>query len=295
MRKIAGSTYVIETGITVPVYFLSDKEVVLLDSSHIKYQEQILQEIEGAGLKVKAIINSHVHYDHVGNNDYFREHHGAMVITGQLEATIARSIPLVKTYYWTGTVNQIAENYKVYPMTIDATFAEEESVVEVCGAEFKIIPLPGHTPGQCGIVTPDDVFYVADALMDEDMMMKSKLPITMDWEVDFRTKEKIRDSKHAAYVLAHSGVFETIEEIVDKNVEDRMKRLARLKELLAAKDCWTREELTQVLWDRLGLRTDRQVSQVIFTRNIECIMTYLVNTGELTEGYEKGIFKYRRG
>lgn len=292
LKQIKGNTWCIETGITIPVYFINDRDIILLDSGHSDDQKEIAGLIEEKNLWVKAIINSHIHYDHTGNNEYFRNKYKSTIVINETEADAARHKYLIKAYYWTGTAAQIADIYKVYPLKVDDIVNDEETSVKVEGCVFGLVPLPGHTPGHTGIVTPDDVFYIGDALMDEKKIIKSKAPTNLDIAEDDLTKEKLRGLKYSKYVLAHSGVYDDINNLIDINLEDRKRRVNYYIDVLSRKTVWTREELFKEMWAELGLRTTKQVSQIMFTRNIECMMSYLVHLGEVKEYYEKGIMKY---
>lgn len=58
----------------------------------------------------------------------------------------------------------------------DRVFSALDTAVEVDGRSFGLIPLPGHTPGHTGIVTPDNVLYVGDAVLSRRILQAAKLP-----------------------------------------------------------------------------------------------------------------------
>jgi glyoxylase-like metal-dependent hydrolase (beta-lactamase superfamily II) len=45
---------------------------------------------------------------------------------------------------------------------------------------LELIPLPGHTPGQAGVIAPDGTFYAADALFGERVLERYGVPYHLD-------------------------------------------------------------------------------------------------------------------
>ena len=77
------NTWCIDTGRTLMgVYMLNDRDIVMLDSgtSYGNHETKILMDVvDGADLNVKAIINTHGHLDHIGNNEKLIEKFGSKV------------------------------------------------------------------------------------------------------------------------------------------------------------------------------------------------------------------------
>ena len=93
-----------------------------------------------------------------------------------------------------------------------------ERVKIFCGVPFGILPLYGHTPGQIGIITPDKVAYLADALMSETVMRGAKMPSAVCRADDLKAKASLRALRCDAYVLAHRGVYSDIGDLIEKKI-----------------------------------------------------------------------------
>lgn len=64
-QQVAGNTWcIVQPRAMVPYYQLNEREIILLDSGCMLHGE--LEEwLEGQGLRVRAILNTHDHWDHV--------------------------------------------------------------------------------------------------------------------------------------------------------------------------------------------------------------------------------------
>lgn len=107
---------------------------------------RILREV--AGLKVKAIIATHGHFDHVGA---VKEIKGSLRIPFLLHRadlqTLERS---------TGWFGQPAKK-----PTVDIFLGDE---FRVGGLRLKVIHTPGHTPGSVSILVDDEALFSGDTL-----------------------------------------------------------------------------------------------------------------------------------
>lgn len=218
-----------EGPLTIPVWFAGEGQAVLLDSGYADRDRAAIEALlEEKHCRVAAIIGSHSHNDHSGNHAYYQKIHGAQVILPALEAALVGDLRLLALQYPHGTVDDMPRLFPHLALKADRTFEENETEIEVCGGTFGLIFLPGHTEGQTGIITPDGVCYVADAVMDEETSAKAKLPTSMNWKRDAESKEKLLQTDYPVYVLAHRGFTTDIHTLIRKNLEDRDARLVMI-------------------------------------------------------------------
>ncbi len=294
LLHIKGNTWVIDTAPTIPVYFLNEKQVVLLDSGFADRTRPVIDSIlSGGGLSVRAVIGTHSHIDHSGNHVYLQKTQGAEIILRDLEAAAASDYGMLSDSYVQSTRDELMRDMPYMILQADRTFTARERSVFVDGAAFGIVPLPGHTAGHTGIVTSDDVFYVGDALSGKETLERSKLPTARDWNRDLQSKLLIRDSSHAKYVLAHEGVYDDIVPVADENLRDRSRRLLRILGWLTEREVWTLEEIQRMLWERLDIRTTRNIRRKIFIRNVRCVILCLEEDGWLEPEFDRGVINYR--
>lgn len=288
---VLGNTWCIESHLTIPVYFLNSKEVVLLDSGYADRDRDPLDALLAKkGVRVRAILGSHSHNDHNGNHAYFQKTHGAEIILRDTEAATVLSFALMTAAYRPGTAEDMRREFPHLLLKADRTFSESDAFVEIDGYKFQLIPLPGHTPGHTGIITPDNVLYVADALMSPKVMQAAKLSTALDWIADLESKERLKHMAHPKYILAHSGVYDDISALLEENIEDRHQRAEQIHAWLKEDEAWTQNEAEQYLWDKLELHSKGYIARIIFQRNVSCALEYLVRTGKAKSEFRSGSF-----
>ena len=74
---VKNNTWCIDTGRTlIGVYRLNDSDVIMLDSGSAMggtETKKLMEVIGGAQLNVRAVIATHGHLDHIGNNDLLKD------------------------------------------------------------------------------------------------------------------------------------------------------------------------------------------------------------------------------
>ena len=291
--QIKGSTWYIDSIVTMPVYFLNDKDVILIDSGYKDKDRANIQEvIESWGLNVKAAIASHTHIDHTGNFAWLRENYKTELIMNDVEAAISADSDFISYLYrptHTFILKPEVEHIFVKP---DRVYSKDDNEIEICGAKFKLIPAPGHTLGQTLIVTPDEVCYIADAIISESMLESSKMLTSMDWSNDFKSREMLLGLDYPKYVLAHSGVYDDIKDLVAKNNLKRQNLSAFVLNVLKGREEWTISEIERAVYKALDMHTTKNHQMSIFRRNLSCLLEYLVHEELLKWAFKEGTLVY---
>lgn len=290
---VLGNTWCLSLHVTIPVYFLTEREVVLLDTGYMDLdRDALLAALKERNVRVRAVLGSHSHNDHSGNHVYLQKNHGAEIILQETEAAAVSDFSLMTTIYAPASAEELRREFPHLLLRADRTFSAQARSITIDGAVFGLIPLPGHTPGHTGIVTPDDVLYVGDAVVDDDVLQSSKLPSTWDWALDLESKRTLRTLAHPAYILAHRGVRTEIADLVERNIEDKLRRAEEIARWLRERGAVTQSDAERLLWEKLGLHSRRFLPQVVFRRNVRCALEYLVQTGRLCMQFQDGTVYY---
>jgi glyoxylase-like metal-dependent hydrolase (beta-lactamase superfamily II) len=121
------------------------EEMVLIDTGAGEGFELIVDNIRSLGLrpdKLKAVIATHSHIDHIGALFRFREEYGVEVIAHELDTEAIE----------TGTGSG-AEYYGVSYQSckVDVILRGTEGTLRCGRRDLKVIHIPGHTPGSIGV------------------------------------------------------------------------------------------------------------------------------------------------
>jgi hydroxyacylglutathione hydrolase len=128
-------------------YIASDhdtKETIIIDPGldYTSEAQPIMDYIEQAQLKLKYIINTHGHNDHVKGDAIFQEKYGVPICIHKLDAYFIENIPKGK-----------AENILL----------EEGNLVQFGKQTLTVLHTPGHTRG-CICLVGDHIAFTGDTL-----------------------------------------------------------------------------------------------------------------------------------
>lgn len=139
-------------------YFVTDKATGLsavVDPG--AYTPGLTQKIEEAGEKLRYVLLTHGHFDHIGKADEIRKQTGAKIVIGAGEEEFLRN-------------NDLNLSIMVTPSGFDAFDAdilfEENGIVQLGETQFRLIKTPGHTKGGVCYIA-DNVIFTGDTLMKE--------------------------------------------------------------------------------------------------------------------------------
>jgi len=127
------------------------KEAVVIDPGGDA--DKIMFSLADSKLKVKYIINTHGHFDHVAANGKIKDATGADILIHPLDASMLGSISTNAALFGISV-----ENSPPCDQTI-----EEGDTVSFGKITLKVIHTPGHTPGGISLYT-DKIVFVGDTL-----------------------------------------------------------------------------------------------------------------------------------
>ncbi len=138
----------------VNCFILADektKEAVVIDPGDDA--RDILKVIQDKGLRVKYIINTHAHFDHVGANKAVKDATGADLLLHEADAPVL------------DTVSRQARSFGMSPVLSpppDRLLKHGDSIV-AGEVSLTVLHTPGHTPGGISLLEEGMVF-TGDAL-----------------------------------------------------------------------------------------------------------------------------------
>lgn len=282
-ERVLGDTWCwIEDGICIPVFFLAEKQVVLLDSGLRSGEDGPLAAfLRGRGLSVRAVLTSHVHIDHTGCHALLRERFGAEIIASPFNAAALESPLALKAYFYEDTYQELLRHWGALSSPVDRLILPGQAAVAVDGASFEVLPLPGHSPDHMGFVTPDGVCYLADLLLTDDQLRAAKLPYVMCLGQDLESKRAAGARSAPTYLLAHCGAVqaEDLHGLILRDLQLWKDRLALLLEVFSGGGELGLEAVVSALLQALGLSCRKAFAWMASERTVRAMVQYLVDAG----------------
>lgn len=294
IKRIRGNTYCIDTGMTyIPFYKIDDREIIMLDSGLAGEETKEIEKfLELYSLKLAAIICSHAHVDHVGNNMYFKKKYNCIIAMPEFEAFVCSSIDNLKFYYGYQTLSDIKENFGDMVCKTDIMILDNQEYIYIYGVKFKIISTPGHSPAHICIVTPDDVVYLGDSLISYEVMERAKLPYTYTISKDLKSKGKLYKFKYDKYIVAHKGIYSNITKLVEDNINFYRNIAAKIYNIIDGNI--TMENIVKNAIENFHISISGVCKYIIMERIVRSYIEYLDEMKMIKLNIEDGLIKYSK-
>ncbi|MEM3055283.1 MAG: MBL fold metallo-hydrolase, partial [Candidatus Bathyarchaeia archaeon] len=146
--------------------------------------------------KIDIIINTHLHHDHCGNNNLFRDK----------ELIVHRKeIPFARKIYWPEYLNAYIYPLKVHLIDKTQTIADDVEIIET----------PGHTPGSISVRVKTNEGYVliaGDTVYSKvQFHSRAPSPFSSDEEKLLRSLNKIANMPLHLIISGHDAPFNPLE------------------------------------------------------------------------------------
>lgn len=281
--QIAGQTGYLDLSYSlIGVYWLRQGEIVLIDSGPHP-SDRLLEAIAQRGLRVRGVLCTHLHPDHIGNNELLKDRFDAEIFADSREIVHALECgwPLGTEELRALDLKTITFHPKAappYPMT---PISQGQQTLLVEGAAFQILPTPGHTPGHIAIVTPDNVCFAGDAAVSEAVLARSKLPYYERVGTALQSMARLRQTDFSAYAVAHKAVVgrDRWGALLDANMQKEQLLKDELMQLAAAPTAL--ETLLERYAAALEISHDITQSPILHTSLRDRVLE-LAQAGELT-------------
>ncbi len=225
IKRIKNHTFYFESFSNVGIYTADGKNAVLIDSGdHPRLVKTLDRELSGMGLAVSAVINTHGHVDHICGNAFFQEKYGCRLFSTKKEQVFIRYPELESEFYYAG-INIKKENSPFF-------LARPTDTEIICDNNtpdgIRIIPLPGHSFEMIGVITADNVCFLADCVLAKKTWDEYRLPFFHDVNSTLETLESIKNIKADVYVPSHDMPTDRIDDLAQYNID----RINEKKELV---------------------------------------------------------------
>jgi len=290
LTQVKGNTWILEANQLIPLYRLEENRCILLDSGLREEREELEETLLQAGLIPAGILCSHAHIDHCANNGYLQEKYHIPVALTAPEAGMCSNLCTLKTYMLLLTPKMVEQDLGSMVHTPDVIIPSADGPFSFVGTEFQIVYTPGHSPGHICTVTPDKVCYAADAVLSPEML-QAKLPYSLNHQLAWESREKLRNLNCDLLIAAHRGVCSELGVLVDANDELTLRRAGEIRALVQG---WmTASQIVFEACQFYKLLSHHPRRALRFERNIRFFIEFLVDRGELLMEVRNGVTMYR--
>jgi hydroxyacylglutathione hydrolase len=287
LKKVLGNTWVLEGDQLIPVYLLSGNRCILLDTGMEQERDAIESALQQALLTPVGILGTHIHNDHSPNHSYFQATYHIPLALPMGEAGLCSSVLALKAYLFMLSPDTTKAELGTMECQTDVLIRCHENSLTFCGAEFQILHTPGHSPDHISLITPDNVCYVGDALLDD---LTAKLPYSFSQKYAMESMERLRQVSCDRYILAHGGVYNDLSTLINGNLamtQDRALEIAAL-----VNHPMTMDEIILSACRHFSLLSSKPQKAALFERNIRSFVEYLLDEGTLTLTATNGMRYY---
>lgn len=292
LKQIAGNTYYIPGAVNIGV-LIKGRECLLIDTGLDRQAgKQILRVLEQENLSPTVIVNTHSHADHFGGNAVIREQKGALVYASSFEKAVIENPYLEPFYLFSAApVKELTNRFLMAPPSpVDGILTAGPAHLH--GFDLDIILLPGHSPGQIGVVTGDNVCFTADAYFDTAILEKYGMPYTADVSAAIDTLRVLWQSDYSWYTPCHGTPSGKPTETILRNVAIIEKTLEQVLAVLAAGPRTREEVLAGVM-----TANNRELNAIQYVLNhsaVTACLSHLYRIGKAEYDFAEGKMLWRK-
>jgi glyoxylase-like metal-dependent hydrolase (beta-lactamase superfamily II) len=270
-------------------------DVYVVDPGHgRKRAKQIRGEILKHEPQQVTFLVTHFHSDHHtsisgGLLDSLRVQ--AVVVAPAADAPAVRD-PLIRvtlTFGYPIPEGSSLLTYDPLPVRVDSELDPPASL-----GPLEVVPLPGHTPGQVGVVAPDGVFYAADSLFGDRVLARFGAPYHFNPCKALETLEWVRDNlgRFEALQPSHGPLLKASDagSLVEANINAVSRLLDLVREALERR--YTLDEATRHVAKSMSAPGDPGLLLLI-QATVRGAITCLHARGEADAIAEDGLVRWR--
>lgn len=207
----------------VGIYDCGDGTAVLIDAAdHKKSVADLDSELTKRNLSVRTVLLTHGHLDHTLGNVFLQDKYGCDIYASEGEIAFAHNPNLEGNIIFNAIPVRRFDNGNVSRLGADIKLLTKEVLPD----GFETVSLPGHSHDMIGIKTPDDVWFLGDALLMKETYDSYKIPFFQKINESIETLNMLPSLKGKLFVPSHCPMSDDITELASYNAQ----RLLELKE-----------------------------------------------------------------
>lgn len=263
-----------------------ENQAVLIDAGlDDRTARKVIKELQTRDITPSVLIITHAHADHFGGASEFKRHYPELtVMSSEADRPILEHPEYEPYYLYSASPLQALQTKFLQgtPIPIDQILSPD-SEVELLGQSWQVLDLHGQTPGQLGLITPEQVLLTADAVFPEEVITKYRLLYHFDLDGALQTLqqlEKLTSSGQYQQILpGHGGPYDSLQHIIITNLQAIHETVERVQQILS--EPRTREEVVARIMNEYQIQ--QTVPQYFLTLStVAAYLTYLEKNEMLT-------------
>ena len=286
LNRISNNTYYFSGPTKIGLYRLSSTDVCIIDTGiEERVGKRILKTVNENGWKIKFVINTHAHADHVGGNAYIQGETGCEIFANPIEACFTEH-PFLNSCFVYGAFSpkelrkkfMLAKKSIVRPIT-------ELNLPE----GFEIIDLSGHSSEMIGVRTPDDVLFLADSIVSREIIEKYTVTYIFNVQKYIDTLERVKDMQAGVFVPAHADICEDISALAEYNISVTNGIAESILSMCEKPISF--ENLLKTVFEKYSLKLDHE-QYALIGGTVKSYLTYLSDKELLGNRFEDGVLLF---
>jgi glyoxylase-like metal-dependent hydrolase (beta-lactamase superfamily II) len=279
-KNIIGNSYYYSGVFSIGAYIHNKKAIIIDSGSDDKWAKDIHKALEELDCEIIAIINTHWHPDHCGGNSYFQKLIPSIKIFATKEEQIFIEDPHCAprcfcggASAFSGLKNKYLAPQKKSSITNVISIYEDQDLI-IDDISLKIITLPGHTFGQIGVITPDQVLYSGDTLYGIETRKKHPVLLNVDIAQALETYDKLARISIKHCIMYHGGLVQNLREIIDTHKQEIIDIKNGIVELLHQSSTLSIDQVSQQIMQKYAIQ-DNLVAYTLTQTTIKAFISYL--------------------
>ncbi|MEO3993038.1 MAG: MBL fold metallo-hydrolase [Desulfurococcaceae archaeon TW002] len=276
LTRVSGNVYVLEGRTNIGVITTEGRECLVVDTGVSRdHGRKLFNILKDMGLKIRAVINTHSHADHIGGNKIILERSNVVFYSSVLEKPFIE-LPLTEVIYL----------YGAYPPEIlrkhliEAEGVPVDDVSKLIKEYFlRIEELPGHSIGMIGVGI-GNVLFSADAFFPDEVIRKYVVPYHFNVQEALKTLEKLNVDilkNYEVVVPSHGKILKSEE--AQQLVSNNIKTIINIKNVISrnADGVLSLNELIKRVFKDLALVPQTTINYLLIVSALKSYIAWLVN------------------